>query len=194
MKHIEFEQLVEIFEGLRSETENREVFDHLRICDDCNKQAQKLENFFGYAKIAESAQAGQALTANLLNIYKPRKSVLAKKSYKQCLLATLVFDDWQFALNERLVYSDTRQLLYQTALFDIDLRLHFIGDKCQISGQIFPDCKGGSVEIYSSDFSEMTSLNEKCEFVFSLVKQEIYTLRFVSEDVSIEIENISLLN
>ena len=105
----------------------------------------------------------------------------------------LAFDDWQTALNERFTFSDTRQLLYKAENYDIDLRLNFIGDKCQLSGQILPDCEGAAIEILSEKVCEKTELNENCEFVFPLVSQNIYDLRIHFKDFFIEIPNFSLL-
>lgn len=194
MKHIEFEKLLEKFEGLLTENESREISAHLAGCTDCAAQSAKLENFFSYATDESPEDVGQAVTARLLNIFQPKKKIeIEKQSFGKRLLATLSFDDWQTVLNERFIFSDTRQLLYKAENYDIDLRLSFIGDKCQLSGQILPDCKATILEITSENVSARTELNENSEFVFPLVSQEIYDLRIYFKDFFIEISQISLL-
>lgn len=194
MKHIEFAKLLENFEGLLAENEAGEISAHLAECQDCAAQSAKLEKFFSYANDNPPEEVGQSVTARLLNIFQPKKTFeIKKESFGKRLLAVLAFDDWQTALNERFTFSDTRQMLYKAKNYDIDLRLNFIGDKCQLSGQILPDCKGATVEIISENVRENAELNENCEFVFPLVSQNIYDLRIHFKDFFIEIPKFSLL-
>lgn len=194
MRHIEFEKLLKKFEGLLAESESREISAHLAECRDCAAQSAKLEKFFSYANDKPQEEVGQAVTARLLNIFQPKKTIeTQKESFGKRLLAVLAFDDWQTALNERFTFSDMRQLLYKAENYDIDLRLNFIGDKCQLSGQILPNCEGATIEIISEDVREKVELNENCEFIFPLVSQNIYDLRIHFKDFFIEIPNFSLL-
>lgn len=193
MKHIEFEKLLEKFEGLLAEDEAREAVAHLAECADCAAQAAKLERFFKYAN-EDYEEAGQAVTARLLNIFQPKKLSAPRESIGKRLLAILTFDDWQTALNERFIFSDTRQLLYKAENYDIDLRLDFIGDKCRLSGQILPDCDGAEIEIIAENVRIKADLNENCEFVFPLISQGTYELQINLKDNFIDISEISLLN
>jgi hypothetical protein len=193
MKHTEFETLIQYFEGKLAAAEAVKISGHLRDCTTCAAESRKLENFLGYVQIREYEQVSQAATANLLNIYKPQKQSVKSNSFIKKIVATLAFDDWQTVLNERFIMSDTRQLLYNTDDFDIDLRLNFAGEKCQVSGQILPDCQNAFVEIFSEETIEKTALNRDCEFIFPPVKIGVYDLRVISRDIIIEIQNISLL-
>jgi hypothetical protein len=193
MKHTEFETLINYFEGKLPAAEQHEVSEHLRDCTTCAAESRKLENFLGYVQTREYEQVSQATTANLLNIYKPKKTSVKGESFVKKLVATLAFDDWQTVLNERFILSATRQLLYNTDDFDIDLRLNFIGEKCQVSGQILPDCQNATAEIFSEETSKKVALNQDCEFVFPPVKNGVYGLRINSADTLIEIRDISLL-
>ena len=195
MKHIEFEKLVNNFEGLLSITEEQEVSEHLRGCAICSAQARKLNNLFSYVQTVKSEQVSQADTARLLNIFKPPKTVSAPvNSFGKRLLASLVFDDWQMAVQERFAATDSRHLLYRAEQFEVDLRLNFVAGKCQVSGQIFPDCeKPATVELFSEETSEKIFLNEYYEFVFSPVKEGVYNFRINSNGIIVEIENLSLV-
>ncbi len=194
MKHTEFETLIQHFEGKLPADEHHETAAHLRDCQTCAAESRKLEIFLGYVEKRDYEQVPQAVTANLLNIYKPKKVVAKGESFVKKLIATLAFDDWQTVLNERFTMSDTRQLLYNTDEFDIDLRLNFTGEKCQVSGQILPDCQNATAELFSVETSEKVTLNQDCEFVFPPVKNGIYGLRINSADTLIEIRDISLFN
>lgn len=193
MNHIEFETLLKYFENLLPIVRGQEISEHLRNCRTCAAQSQKLENFLSYAQKSEYESVSQSVTASLLNIYRPKKLEAKKESFVKKLAATLAFDDWQIALNERFILSDTRQLLYKADKFDIDLRLNFVGEKCQVSGQVFPDCQNATAEIFSKEFKERILLNQDCEFVFPPIKNGVYDLRINSEDTIIEIQDISLL-
>jgi hypothetical protein len=199
MKHLEFEKLVKSFEGFDSPSEEREVSGHLRACTECAAMLAKLESFFRYVKADKNAKVSQAETARLLNIFRPKTEVSAARrdSKIKRLLASLIFDDWQTAVQERLAFSDSRHLLYRAGQFEIDLRLHFAGGGCQVSGQVFPDCISSaqaSAEIFSAETSEKVFLNDCGEFVFPPVKEGIYNFRLDSGETAVEIENLSLVN
>jgi len=195
MKHPEFEKLVKNFEGRLALNDAQKVSEHLQACAACAASAAKLENFFRYVN-AENGQVSQADTARLLNIFKPEKPASVKGESKiKRLFASLVFDDWQMAVNERFAAADSRHLLYQAEDFEVDLRLLFAGGKCHLSGQIFPDCiQHATAEIFSEETSEKIFLNNYCEFVFPPVKEGIYNFRVNSGEKIIEIENLSLVN
>lgn len=194
MKHIEFEKLVNNFEGLLSFYEAEELSQHLIECGQCASEAEKLKDFFAYVKADKTEQVSQATTARLLNIFRAKKNVAAQSSsFSKRLFAKLVFDDWQTALSERYAAGDSRQLLFQADEFEFDLRLNFYDGKCQLTGQIFPDCgESSSVEIFSENASEKVLLNDYCEFSFSPLKEGIYSIRFSLGETIIEIENLSL--
>jgi hypothetical protein len=197
MKHPEFEKLVKSFEGFESTAEEREVSGHLRVCAECAARAAQLESFFRYVKADKNPEVSQADTAALLNIFRPKKKVSAAAGDSKIkrLLASLVFDDWQTVLQERLVFSESRQLLYRAEQFEIDLRLHFAGGSCQVSGQVFPDCaSSASAELFSARTSEKVFLNDCGEFVFPALKEGIYNFRLDSGETTIEIENLSLVD
>ena len=192
MKHTDFEKLINSFEGSLPDTDVEEIAQHLSECDKCAAEARKLEDFFAYVKADKTEQVSQATTARLLSIFRAKKPI-TERSFTQRLLARLVFDDWQMALNERYAASDFRQLLYRAEGFELDLRLNFFDGKCQLTGQIFPSCgEPSSVEISSEKTSEKVSLNDYCEFTFSPLNEGIYSIRFSIDETIIEIESISL--
>jgi len=196
MKHLKFEKLVNNFEGSLSLAEEQEVSNHLRACMECGALGAKLENFFRYVSADKNGEVSQADTARLLNIFQPRQPARGEgESTVKKLLAALVFDDWQAALQERLALSDARHLLYRAAPFEVDLRLNFSGGNCQVSGQVFPDCTlSATAEIFSAETSEMIFLNDYGEFVFPPLKEGVYKFRLNSGETVIEIENLSLVD
>lgn len=197
MKHIEFAKLIEKYEGSLSLNIEQEISDHLSSCSECSLMSKKLAGFFDYTQVFKSEEVDRNVTANLLNIWQPKKFApkIEKESLVKRLFGELVFDDWQFALNERLAFSDIRQMLYKTSGFDVDLRLQFINGKCLVSGQVFPDLKEkGTVKIMSENCETESELNENCEFILSSVPEGNYNLQIDINDTHIEISNISLLS
>ena len=193
MKHPPFVKLLNKFEGSLSEIESEDISAHLETCAECAMHAQKVKQFVEYADSQKFELVPQRVTANLLNTFQPSKKTTRKpESFVNRLFANLVFDDWQTALNERFVYSDNRQMLYKAGDYEIDLRLSFTDDKCQVSGQIFPDCTDATIEIAAGDISEKTGFNELCEFSLPPVKHGIYELILNIGDTAIEIKDFSL--
>lgn len=195
MKHIEFEKLVNNFEGSLPLAEMQEIAGHLSECAECSGQAAKLESFFGYANADQKEAVPQPTTAGLLNVFKPSKASPAEKpSLVKRLFASLIFDDWQTALNERFVAGDSRQLLYRAEDFELDLRLTFASGKCRLSGQVFPNCEQSAfAEISSEEIRERAFLNDYCEFSFPPLTEGIYKFRLVSGGAVVEIENLFLV-
>jgi hypothetical protein len=192
MKHIEFAKLIQKFEGLRSSDE-QEISEHLLVCADCTLLQKKIAGFFNYVEFEKSANVAQSVTANLLNIYQPKKTAPKKEGLVKRIFGELVFDDWQFALNERLAFSDTRQMLYKVEDIEIDLRFQFINGKCFVSGQIFPDLKEkGKVKLIFESGQTETELNENREFGFPPLPEGVYALEIHLNNVYIEISELSL--
>ena len=193
MKHPQFEKLLNKFEGSLSGNELQEIAEHLTACAECRIQAEKIKNFVEYSETFTFESVPHNATANLLNIFQPLRSAPKRENRVRRLLANLVFDDWQTALNERFVYSDSRQMLFKAGNYEIDLRLKFTGEKCQLSGQIFPDCSGGTVEIAQESHTETTAFNESCEFTFSGLDHGVYQLKIEIGESSIDIKDFSLV-
>lgn len=195
MKHFDFEKLVRNFEGSLPAAETLAVSEHLRNCKRCAADAKKLEKFFSYLHQDGGDKVSQATTARLLNIFESRETAgqAQRESFGRRILASLVFDDWQTALNERLAAADARQMLFAAGNYQIDLRFEFAEGKCRVSGQIFPDCpNSATAEIFSSAANEKVSLDDDCEFVFPPLSPGIYKLRLNLSGETVEIENLSL--
>ena len=198
-QHIEFEKLVGLAESNMTANELQNMDEHLSECSHCVGLLQKLENFISYSQQQTYEAVPQPTTANLLNIFQPSKPII-KQTFTERLRGILTFDDWlpEFAVNERLAFSDTRQMLFRAADYEIDLRLNFAAGRCQINGQIFPDCAGAKVEISSENFADKVShkvlLNEYCEFVFPFVAEGIYDFKIILKDKEIEIPQIAFVS
>lgn len=193
--HPEFADLVRSFEQSLSATELHKLELHLKECAECLNNMKKLKNFFALNETNMAEKVPPATTARLLNIFHPAKTA-PKSGIRKHLRGVLIFDDWrpEFALNERLLFSDTRQMLFRAEQFEIDLRLNFVNEKCQVSGQIFPDCASGEVKIMGQDFTEKVSLNSFCEFAFPPVEEGIYDFSITINDNEIRLSRVSLTN
>lgn len=190
--HLEFERIVGALENAADFSSDEKA--HFENCSKCAVQLRKLQNLFSIAPTDFSETIPQAATANLLNIYQKPK-VETPKNLINRLAGLLIFDDWQpeFALNERLSFQDSRQLLYRAEDYNIDLRLNFAEEKCVVSGQIFVEIieKPAIVKIFNANFSLETSLNEYGEFEFPPLEQKNFDLQIVLDGKTIEIKDIS---
>lgn len=193
MNHIEFEVLLNDRERRLEEPDARRVAEHLAVCADCAATARRIDGFLEFAASEEFA-VSQAVTANLLNIYKPKKQVASAPSMMRRFVAALAFDDWQTALSERFDGRDSRQMLFRAGEIEIDLRLEFSGGKCRVSGQIFGGVADGEVELISDDFIARALVNEDAEFFFEPIARGVYSLRFTVGGETVEIERIEITN
>lgn len=192
MKHIEFGELLDKFEGRLPVRETREIDSHLAVCVDCQSESATLTDFFAYVARDETEQVPQAVTARILNIYQRRPLPVELLSEKPFGTGFLVFDDWAMALNERYSGLDSRQLLYRVGEYDIDLRIELSGDVCRLAGQVFPAITGAAVEISSSKLTSEVSINEFGEFLFEPVPQDDYDLLISYSSVKILLEKVPL--
>lgn len=194
MKHIEIETLIRKFEGRLAAGEEADVTLHLAACGDCGSKASKLADFFAYAggHTAEEV-VPQATTARILNIYQREPAAVKETARFSPNILSLIFDDWQTAVNERHFGSDSRQLLYRSGEFEIDLRLEMVEDKCRLTGQIFPEIDGAaSVDLIAETHTAAAAANEFGEFSFDLVPQGDYDLQISTNGQTLKIEKIPL--
>lgn len=192
MKHVEIETLINKFEGRLDASDEHEIAAHIADCSECAAESAKLADFFAYAEGHKTNDVPQAVTARILNIYQRNPVPQSNKTSIGSSIASLIFDDWQLALNERYSGLDTRQLLYRAGDFEIDLRLELVGDMCRLTGQLFPAHDGVTVMLSSDDLTATASLTEFGEFTFDLVPQGDYDVRITINNNVLNIENIPL--
>jgi hypothetical protein len=192
-RHIEFEEIIKLAENDSASELSSAKANHLGSCAECSVQLRQLKNLFSLAPKEFPETVSQATTAHLLNIYR-QPAAKTRKSLTNRLAGLLIFDDWkpEFALNERLSFQDTRQLLYKAGDYTIDLRVHLADDRFLISGQIFPEAFAAVVRIYNAKISLETSLNEDGEFDFPPFDEGNFNLQIVTENETIELNDISL--
>jgi hypothetical protein len=192
MKHLDFAKLIEKFEGRLVAADEIEVAAHIDACGDCRAENKKLADFFKYSMLRAGDPVPQAVTAHILNIYQRRPKATETVAVKSSLLGALIFDDWTMAVNERYSGLDTRQMLFRVKDFDIDIRIELVGDKCRLTGQIFPEIAGATVHIASPGNTASADLNEFGEFVFDPVPHGFYDLKVSAESEELNLEKVPL--
>ncbi|MEZ5307494.1 MAG: zf-HC2 domain-containing protein [Pyrinomonadaceae bacterium] len=191
MRNLEFRELLDYIEGVLPLEHAERVENHISQCNECKGIRPKIERFLSYAGEAPMAQAPQAVTARLLNVFRPaRTEEVEAQDAPNFFEPLLVFDDWQMALSERRAGDSSRSLLYRSGEVEIDLRLEFVSGKCNVIGQIFGECADGFAEMVCGEQSYMTMIDENCEFAFQPVPFGIYKFRYQCGDVAIEIPDI----
>lgn len=192
MKHIDFAKLVERFEGSLRPEDVRLVDEHASNCRECSTSYRKLADIFAYTAPVESEAVPQATTARILNIYQRKPAQADAPQPERRGLATLLFDDWQMAVNERYSGIESRQLLFQVEEYQVDLRIEFSGEFGMVAGQIFPAIANATAELINSDRQITAEVSELGEFVFDAVPKGNYELRIASADSEIILEQVPI--
>ncbi len=192
MEHIEFGTLIEKFEGRLDARDEHEVAAHIAGCGECRAESTKLADFFAYVEPQVIDHVPQVVTARILNLYQRKPALSQAETNERPGFVSLIFDDWQMAINERYSGLDTRQMLYRIGAFEIDLRLELVGDKCSLAGQIFPETVGATAEISSSTHATTAALNEGGEFTFDPVPLGVYDFRILTDTEDLRIEEVPL--
>ena len=192
MKHTDFAKVVERFEGNLRPEDVRIVDEHADECRECSTIYRKLVDLYAYTAPIESEPVPQATTANILNIYQ-RKPAQAKTVLPERRgLASLIFDDWQMAVNERYSGIDSRQLLYQVDEYQVDLRIEFAGEFGMVTGQIFPAIPNATAELVNQERQIAVELTEHGEFIFDAVPKGNYELRITATDCEIVLDKFPI--
>ncbi len=192
MKHIDFAKLVERFEGSLRPEDVHLVDEHASKCGECSIAYRKLADLFAYTAPAESEDVPQATTARILNIYQRKPAQENEPRLERRGLASLLFDDWQMAVNERYSGIESRQLLFQVNEYQVDLRIEFSGEFAMVTGQIFPAITNATAELIHSDRRITVGLSELGEFVFDAVPKGRYDLRIASADSEIILDQVPI--
>lgn len=192
MKHIEIEALINKFEGHLASDEEREIAAHIATCTECSAESAKIADFFMFAERHTTDEVPQAVTARILNLYQRKPALNLPKTSIGGNIASLIFDDWQIAVNERYSGLDTRQILYRVGDLEIDLRLELIGDNCRLTGQVFPERPDAEIEIASTNQKSTAAISEFGEFAFDLVPQGVYDVRISVDNEILVIEKTPL--
>src|SRR5262245_10208899 len=112
MKHIEIETLIKNFEGELAADGERDIAAHIAECAECRVEQAKIADFFSYSERHVAGEVPQAVTARILNLYQRKPAVSEVRTNGLGKIASLIFDDWHMAVNERYSGIDTRQMLY----------------------------------------------------------------------------------
>lgn len=192
MEHIEFEQLVDNFEGRSSGPLPQEIVSHLNECVQCSTEFRRLADFFAYIATDVSEEVPQATTARILNIYHRRPVPDAAPVKKASGLGFLVFDDWAMALNERYSGLDSRQMLFRVGDYDLDIRIEFMAGKCRLSGQILPGVGEATITLSSPINAFTTAISEFGEFEFEPVEPGAYSIVISGGGEELRIEEVPL--
>lgn len=191
--HISVEDLVDFADDRLEDSARAAVEQHLATCNRCTAALLTYQRILKIMRSDELQSAPPHVTARALQLFKP---VTITKSERRSLLGHLLFDSGAGltpALGIRSGQTTApRQLLYNIAEFDIDIRIESRGNDWILSGQLLGDVSTGSVALISAAQSYASELNELGEFTFSPVSGGAYQLRIALPEVDITIPELSL--
>jgi hypothetical protein len=191
--HISFAELTDLAD--QQTTPRGEVASHLAECSTCAAELQRIENVVAVMRTDHSVDAPRDILAYAINIFRAQPRA-EKPSLVQQIIAALQFDSLTAgrAFGLRSGESETRQMLYNAAEHDIDLRISEEDqDRWVIAGQVLGEgCRGGQVELEGDAASAAGLLNEQCEFRLPAVPAGNYGLRLRLPAVELRITELKI--
>ena len=191
--HISFDQLLDVAE--KPAAVDRQTTAHLAQCSDCSSRLERISQLIHRMKADESVDAPRDLIDYAVNIFKGAAGT-GRPSFVRHVIAALSFDssDRVPVFGLRSGQSATRQLLYNAAEHDIDLRIREEDrDHWIISGQVLgEECSGGQVELIGDAGSASGLLNEQCEFSLPAVPPGRYGLRLLLPQIELEVTQLEI--
>jgi hypothetical protein len=186
MSHINFAEVLTSFEQPHASLPGRSAIgSHLAVCKKCFTTYQKIAEFFDHADRIRSQAVPQATTARLLNIFRPGSKHSPASMNNN--FPRLVFDDWTSLVFERHAGIDARQLLYRSGVYEVDLRLEFVDDKCIVTGQLLPEVSNAHIEVSGQGGHRYSVNADSGEFEFEPLDQGTYdiTISINGQDIAL---------
>jgi hypothetical protein len=191
-QHIPFVKLADLAEERMPKDERAAAMAHVSACSRCATDLDRLGELISCMRTDSGEDAPRDVIAHAINIFRQRD---AQPSLLRRIVAALNFDSLTLApaFGLRSGEATTRQLIYEAAEHDLDLRLQPQGDKWLVVGQVLgAGCAGGRVELQSDNASATAELNDLCEFRLSSVPSGSYRLRLRLKDVEVEVSELKL--
>jgi len=184
--HISFTELADIAEEHSSAS--AEILQHLAACSNCSQELRAIRQTVALMKSDDTEAAPVELVNYAKNLFRAKR-VAPKPSLVAQVLAVLTFDSLTLApgFGLRSGIAAGRQLIYETEMADIDLRVSPQSGEWEIAGQILGSSHSeGKVNLESDAFSASADLNELSEFSFQSVPRGTYRMFVHLPNVEIE--------
>ena len=192
-QHIPFSRLVDFVDGRLSADDQAEIEPHLLACPSCASDLTWLRRVIGLMRADQTKDPPANVVAAAKRLF--REPVMPSGSVaRRQIAASLYFDSSQapVAIGLRAGAQLTRQMLFATADYLVDLRIVSSGALWAVSGQLLGAEAGDQVELRGPTRMVRVALNEMSEFVLPPAPSGSYTLTLQLADQDITITNLEL--
>jgi len=190
---IPFERVVDLVEGRVPEDERAALLAQVAADPHTSQTAAELARIVELMRTDDTPDAPEHVVARAVRLFRQRAAPAAP-GLRQRIQAVLTFDSAQrpLAMGMRSGQAAGRQLLFNAAARDLDLRIAPADSLWAVSGQVLGDCDGGQIELHGPMFQVQAALNQLCEFTLPPVPAGNYTLNLRMPDLEIEIAGLDI--
>jgi len=192
-QHIPFSRLVDFVDGRLSADDQAEIEPHLLACPRCASDVTWLRRVIGLMRTDETKDLPAHVVAAVKRLFRESVTPGGAGARRQ-IAASLYFDSSRapVAIGLRAGAQPTRQMLFATADYLVDLRIVPSGALWAVSGQLLGAEAGDQVELRGPTRMVRVSLNDMSEFVLPPAPSGSYTLTVQLADHDITITNLEL--
>lgn len=190
---LSYAQLVDLAEGRLSEPERADLLARLAADPLAAAELAWLERVIGLMRDDTGEDAPDYVVNRALRLFRPPPAPLVPGLLRR-VVALLRFDSAQapLAMGLRAGPPAVRQLLFNAAGRDLDLRLVPAGEQWQIIGQVLGPDDGGFVVLQGQAGAFQAELNELSEFTLPPAPPGRYTLTLRQADLEIVVTDLEL--
>ncbi|MGH9841305.1 MAG: hypothetical protein ACREEM_21330 [Blastocatellia bacterium] len=192
LQHIPFATLADLAENRIPTQEQTETLAHLSLCSQCDSQLTQLRLMIEMMRTHKVVDVPQHLDKFALQLFRPR--IATSPSLLRRVQAALSFDSLQMspAFGLRAAQSTTRQLIFSTDEYDLDLCIAPSGGSFLLTGQVLGPARNGTVELRGHFVTLQTDLNDSLEFSLPAAPAGKYELILRLRDSEIVVPNLQL--
>jgi anti-sigma factor RsiW len=178
--------MVDLVRGHLPAIEQQSIHSHTAACAQCAAQMARVERLVAETRADDSQEVPTHVVARAVRLMRQRKAA-AQPALRRRIAAVVRFDSARtpLALGRRSQPSSGRQVVFDTGLHDVVVRLKPAGDRCAVWGQVLGSVAGGQVTL-EGPASAQTELNSLSEFSLPPVPPGAYALTLQLDDVEID--------
>jgi anti-sigma factor RsiW len=185
--------MVDFVDGRLSADDQAEIEPHLLACPRCASDVAWLRRVIGLMRADETKNPPAHIVAAAKRLFRTPVPQGGSGARRQ-ITASLYFDSLQapVAIGLRAGAQPTRQMLFATADYLVDLRIVSSGALWTVSGQLLGAEVGDQVELRGPTRMVRVPLNDMSEFALPPAPSGSYTLTVRLADHDITITNLEL--
>ena len=188
-QHISLDRLLDLARGDVPGAEQQAIRSHTASCASCAAQLARITRIVAVARDDISEEVPRHVVARAVRLMRQRTVVAP--DLRRRIVATLRFDSARSAgaVGRRSGLAGARQLVFETGLYDIDVRIRPAGAQWTIWGQVLGDVAGGQAAL-AGPATAQAEISGLGEFRLPPVPSGAYALTLHLDEVEISMELI----